>query len=235
MIELTKVTKAFKNEEVLKETTIEFERGKITGIVGRNGSGKTVLMKIICGLLKPTTGTVVVNGQRIGKDVDFPGDIGIIIETPIFVPYQSAMTNLKNLAAIRGKIKDDRIREVIRMVGLNPDDKKRVGKFSLGMRQRLGIAQAIMEDPSLLVLDEPMNGLDKDGVEDMRQLFKKLKEEGKTILLCSHNAEDIAVLCDEVYEMEKGEIKRVVSDQEIKKRSSFVGDGKRFAFQSPAE
>lgn len=214
MIELTKVTKAFKNEEVLKETTIEFEKGKITGIVGRNGSGKTVLMKIICGLLKPTTGTVVVNGQRIGKVVDFPGDIGIIIETPIFVPYQSAMTNLKNLAAIRGKIKDDRIREVIRMVGLNPDDKKRVGKFSLGMRQRLGIAQAIMEDPSLLVLDEPMNGLDKDGVEDMRQLFKKLKEEGKTILLCSHNAEDIAVLCDEVYEMEKGEIKRVVSDQE---------------------
>ena len=201
MIELTKVTKAFKNEEVLKETTIEFEKGKITGIVGRNGSGKTVLMKIICGLLKPTTGTVVVNGQRIGKDVDFPGDIGIIIETPIFVPYQSAMTNLKNLA-------------VIRMVGLNPDDKKRVGKFSLGMRQRLGIAQAIMEDPSLLVLDEPMNGLDKDGVEDMRQLFKQLKEEGKTILLCSHNAEDIAVLCDEVYEMEKGEIKRVVSDQE---------------------
>lgn len=214
MIELTKVTKAFKNEEILKETTIEFEKGKITGIVGRNGSGKTVLMKIICGLLKPTTGTVVVNGQRIGKDVDFPGDIGIIIETPIFVPYQSAMTNLKNLAAIRGKIKDDRIREVIRMVGLNPDDKKRVGKFSLGMRQRLGIAQAIMEDPSLLVLDEPMNGLDKDGVEDMRQLFKQLKEEGKTILLCSHNAEDIAVLCDEVYEMEKGEIKRVVSDQE---------------------
>lgn len=214
MIELTKVTKAFKNEEVLKETTIEFEKGKITGIVGRNGSGKTVLMKIICGLLKPTTGTVVVNGQRIGKDVDFPRDIGIIIETPIFVPYQSAMTNLKNLAAIRGKIKDDRIREVIRMVGLNPDDKKRVGKFSLGMRQRLGIAQAIMEDPSLLVLDEPMNGLDKDGVEDMRQLFKQLKEEGKTILLCSHNAEDIAVLCDEVYEMEKGEIKRIVSDQE---------------------
>ena len=204
MIELTKVTKAFKNEEVLKETTIEFEKGKITGIVGRNGSGKTVLMKIICGLLKPTTGTVVVNGQRIGKDVDFPGDIGIIIETPIFVPYQSAMTNLKNLAAIRGKIKDDRIREVIRMVGLN----------SLGMRERLGIAQAIMEDPSLLVLDEPMNGLDKDGVEDMRQLFKQLKEEGKTILLCSHNAEDIAVLCDEVYEMEKGEIKRIVSDQE---------------------
>lgn len=207
MIELTKVTKTFKNEEVLKETTVTFEKGEITGIIGRNGSGKTVLMKLICGLLSPSSGTIVVNGQKIGKDVDFPSDIGIIIETPIFVPYQSAFTNLKNLAAIRGKIDDNRIREVIELVGLNPDDKKRVGKFSLGMRQRLGIAQAIMENPSLLILDEPMNGLDKDGVEDMRVLFKNLKEEGKTILLCSHNAEDIAVLCDEVYEIEKGEIR----------------------------
>lgn len=210
MIELTKVTKTFKNEEVLKETTVTFEKGKITGIIGRNGSGKTVLMKLICGLLSPSSGTIVVNGQKIGKDVDFPSDIGIIIETPIFVPYQSAFTNLKNLAAIRGKIDDNRIREVIELVGLNPDDKKRVGKFSLGMRQRLGIAQAIMENPSLLILDEPMNGLDKDGVEDMRVLFKNLKEEGKTILLCSHNAEDIAVLCDEVYEIEKGEISKVL-------------------------
>ena len=199
---------------ILNDVTVSLEAGKIHGLIGRNGSGKTMLMKCICGFIRPTRGVVVVDGKRVGKDVDFPRDIGIIIVTPIFVPYQSAMTNLKNLAAIRGKIKDDRIREVIRMVGLNPDDKKRVGKFSLGMRQRLGIAQAIMEDPSLLVLDEPMNGLDKDGVEDMRQLFKQLKEEGKTILLCSHNAEDIAVLCDEVYEMEKGEIKRVSPDQE---------------------
>lgn len=206
MIELTEVTKTFKKEQVLKETTVTFERGKITGIIGRNGSGKTVLMKIICGLLTPTSGTVVVNGKRIGRDVDFPTDIGIIIETPSFVPHQSAFTNLKNLAAIRGKIKDERIKEVIALVGLQPEDKKRVGKYSLGMRQRLGIAQAIMENPALLVLDEPMNGLDKDGVEDMRRLFKELKEEGKTILLCSHNAEDIAVLCDEVYEMENGQI-----------------------------
>lgn len=209
MIELTKVTKTFKKEQVLKETTVTFEKGKITGIIGRNGSGKTVLMKIICGLLSPTSGTVVVNGEKIGKDVDFPTDIGIIIETPCFVPHQSAFTNLKNLAAIRGKIKDDRIKEVIELAGLNPDDKKRVGKFSLGMRQRLGIAQAIMENPALLVLDEPMNGLDKDGVEDMRRLFQKLKEEGRTILLCSHNAEDISVLCDEVYEMEKGVISKI--------------------------
>lgn len=209
MIELIKVTKTFKKEQVLKETTVTFEKGKITGIIGRNGSGKTVLMKMICGLLSPTSGTVVVNGERIGKDVDFPTDIGIIIETPSFVPHQSALTNLKNLAAIRGKVKEERIKEVIELVGLNPNDKKRVGKFSLGMRQRLGIAQAIMEDPALLVLDEPMNGLDKEGVEDMRKLFKELKEEGKTILLCSHNAEDIAVLCDEVYEMEKGVMSRV--------------------------
>ena len=209
MIELTKVTKAFKNEEVLKETTIEFEKGKITGIVGRNGSGKTVLMKIICGLLKPTTGTVVVNGQRIGKDVDFPGDIGIIIETPIFVPYQSAMTNLKNLAAIRGKIKDDRIREVIRMVGLNPDDKKRVGKFSLGMRQRLGIAQAIMEDPELLILDEPFNGLDKQGAGEVCELLRGLKERGKTILIAAHNMLEIEWLCDTICEMDAGVLTQI--------------------------
>ena len=206
MIELTNVTKTFKKEQVLKDTTLTFKRGKITGIIGRNGSGKTVLMKIICGLLTPTSGTVVVDGKRIGKDVDFPADIGIIIETPCFVSYQSAFANLKNLAAIRGKIKDERIKEALSLVGLQPEDKKRVGKYSLGMRQRLGIAQAIMENPSLLVLDEPMNGLDKDGVEDMRRLFKGLKEEGKTIVLCSHNAEDIAVLCDEVYEMEKGRV-----------------------------
>lgn len=209
MIEITEVTKTFKKEQVLKKTTVTFEKGKITGIIGRNGSGKTVLMKIICGLLSPDSGTVVVNGERIGKDVDFPSDIGIIIETPIFVAHQSAFTNLKNLAAIRGKIKDDRIKEVIELVGLNPDDKKRVGKFSMGMRQRLGIAQAVMENPVLLILDEPMNGLDKDGVEDMRKLFKELREEGKTILLCSHNVEDIAVLCDEVYEMEKGVLSKV--------------------------
>lgn len=213
MIELAGVTKTFKKEQVLKETTVTFEQGKITGIVGRNGSGKTVLMKVICGLLSPDSGTVVVNGEKIGKDVDFPTDIGIIIETPCFVPHQSAFTNLKNLAAIRGRIGDDRIREVIRLVGLDPDDRKRVGKFSLGMRQRLGIAQAIMEDPALLVLDEPMNGLDKDGVEDMRGLFKGLRDEGRTILLCSHNAEDIAVLCDEVYEMENGVICNITPNE----------------------
>lgn len=208
MVELANVTKTFKKQQVLKDTTLTFERGKITGIIGRNGSGKTVLMKIICGLLTPTSGRVVVDGKRIGKDVDFPTDIGIIIETPCFVPHQSAFTNLKNLAAIRGRIQDGQIQEAIALVGLQPGDKKRVGKYSLGMRQRLGIAQAIMENPSLLVLDEPMNGLDKDGVEDMRGLFKRLREEGKTILLCSHNAEDIAVLCDEVYEMENGRVSK---------------------------
>ncbi len=214
MIELVGVSKTFKKQKVLQETTATFKKGLITGIIGRNGSGKTVLMKIICGLLSPDTGTVTVNGERVGKDVDFPSDIGIIIETPVFVPHQSAFTNLKNLAAIRGKIQDDRIREVLELAGLDPQDKKRVGKFSLGMRQRLGIAQAVMENPSLLVLDEPMNGLDKDGVEDMRRLFKKLRDEGTTILLCSHNAEDIDVLCDEVYEMEKGVLNKIEQEKD---------------------
>ena len=209
MIELNNITKIFKNEQVLQNITVTFQEKSITGIIGRNGSGKTVLMKIICGLLTPSTGQVVVNGEKIAKDVDFPSDIGIIIETPCFVAHQSAFVNLKNLADIKGKIKDDRIREVLQMVGLNPEDKKRVGKYSLGMRQRLGIAQAIMENPAVLVLDEPMNGLDKEGVKDMRALFKALKEEGKTILLCSHNAEDIEILCDEVYEMDKGVLEKI--------------------------
>ena len=214
MIELKNISKVFKKEEVLKETNITFEEGKITGIIGRNGSGKTVMLKIICGLLTPSTGSVIVNGEKIGKDVDFPSDIGIIIENPNFITYQSAFTNLKNLASIKHKINDDQIKQVIELVGLNPNDKKRVGKYSLGMRQRLGIAQAIMEDPSLLILDEPMNGLDKEGVEDMRKIFAKLRDEGKTILLCSHNAEDIEVLCDQVYEMEKGVIKKIEKENE---------------------
>lgn len=214
MIELKNISKVFKKEEVLKETNITFEEGKITGIIGRNGSGKTVMLKIICGLLTPSTGSVIVNGEKIGKDVDFPSDIGIIIENPNFITYQSAFTNLKSLASIKHKINDDQIKQVIELVGLNPNDKKRVGKYSLGMRQRLGIAQAIMEDPSLLILDEPMNGLDKEGVEDMRKIFAKLRDEGKTILLCSHNAEDIELLCDQVYEMEKGVIKKIEKENE---------------------
>ena len=172
--------------------------------MGRNGSGKTVLFKMICGLLKPTAGTITVNGKRIGKDVDFPESIGVIIETPGFLPFQSGYRNLMELAGINHRISKNEVKQAMENVGLDPDSRKPVSKYSLGMRQRLGIAQAIMENPDVLVLDEPMNGLDESGVEEMRKLFLKLKEADKTLLIASHNREDIEVLCDKVYRMDGG-------------------------------
>lgn len=204
MIEIINVRKSFKQEEVLKGISETFLSGEITGIVGRNGSGKTVLFKLISGLLKPDEGEIIVDGVHIGKDADFPKSIGVIIETPEFIGYQSGFDNLKNLAVIQGKITDEKIHEVMELVGLQEVGKKKVSKYSLGMRQRLGIAQAIMEEPDVLILDEPMNGLDKEGVQEVRQLLLKLKKENRTIIIASHHAEDIEQLCDTVYEMDKG-------------------------------
>lgn len=200
------VTKAYKNNKVLNNVNVSFEKGKIHGIIGRNGSGKTVLIKTICGLVHPDKGQVVVNNKVIGKDVDFPENIGVIIEAPGFLPSLSAFKNLDYLASLRGVIGKEEIRKAISLVGLDPDDKKHVGKYSLGMKQRLGLAQAIMENPEILVLDEPMNGLDKNGVSEIRDLLLRFKEEGKTILIVSHSAEDIHMLCDTVHEMDKGEL-----------------------------
>lgn len=207
IIEVNDAVKKFKDVTVLDHVTLKVEKGTICGLVGRNGSGKTVLMKVICGFILPDSGEVVVDGKRIGKDCDFPKDTGVIIENPGFSQYISGAKNLKNLASINKKISNNEITKVMELVGLDAQDKKWVSKYSLGMRQRLGIAQAIMEGQSILILDEPMNGLDQEGVEDMRKLFLELREQGKTILLASHSKEDIAALCDEVYEMEHGVIR----------------------------
>ena len=203
-IQVKNLSKDFGQDRVLKCINRDFESGKIHGIVGNNGSGKTVLMKCICGFLLPTEGTVIVSGRRVGKDVDFPLDLGVIIETPGFLPGVTGVKNLEILASLNKKIGLSEIADAIRRVGLDPHMKKPVGKYSLGMRQRLGIAQAIMEDPSLLILDEPLNGLDKHGVAEMRKLIKGLSAEGKTILLASHNQGDIDELCDTVCEMDAG-------------------------------
>ena len=165
------VYKSFGKEHVLVDVNLEIPPGKIYGVVGNNGSGKTVLMKCICGFMHPDKGQIHVGGSRVGKECDFPDKLGVIIET-------------------------------LQRVGLNPKMKKPVAKYSLGMRQRLGIAQAIMENPDVLILDEPFNGLDKAGVAEMRQLLLSLKESGKAIMLASHNAQDIEMLCDYVHEME---------------------------------
>lgn len=204
VIRVEGVYKRFGTDTVLKDVSRSFERGRIHGIVGNNGSGKTVLMKCICGFLIPDSGSITVNGERVGVDVDFPRDMGLIIETPGFLPNMTGVKNLEILASLNKKIGLEQIAAAIRRVGLDPLMKKPVGKYSLGMRQRLGIAQAIMEDPALLILDEPLNGLDKHGVREMRQLIKGLKEQGKTILLASHNQGDIDELCDTVCEMDAG-------------------------------
>lgn len=204
MIKIEDVCKSFKDKMVLDHVSLEMEKGKIYGIIGRNGSGKTVLMKCLCGFMSPDSGKIEVDGKEIGKEVDFIQNAGIIIETPGFIPYYTGKKNLMNLASIREKIGKEEVCKAIETVGLDINNHTKVGKYSLGMRQRLGIAQAIMENPDVLILDEPMNGLDKAGVEDMRKLFLKLKEEGKTMLIASHNAEDIDILCDHVWEMDQG-------------------------------
>ena len=204
MIEINNVNLTLQKNEILKNVSVRFERGKIHGLIGRNGSGKTMLMKCVCGFVRPTSGEILVDGKRIGKDCDFPENAGIIIETPGFIPYYSGLKNLKLLADLRGKIKTEDIRKTMEQVGLDPNLKRHVRKYSLGMRQRLGLAQAVMEDPELLILDEPMNGLDKDGVADMRGYLLDLKARGKTIVIASHSSEDIDILCDTVSEMDKG-------------------------------
>lgn len=209
IIEIYDVSKKFKETKVLHNINISFEKGKIHGLIGRNGSGKTVLMKCICGLIPVSSGRVIVNDKIVGKDIDIPKNLGIIIETPGFLPNYSAYKNLRFLADISGCANKEQIIDSIKSVGLDPKSRKHVGKYSLGMRQRLGLAQAIMENPDLLILDEPMNGLDKDGVTDMRKYLLDLKEQGKTILIASHSAEDIEILCDTVCEMDKGILTKI--------------------------
>lgn len=207
-IEVKNVYKSFKNIEVLHDVSLQADRGSICGIIGRNGSGKTVLFKCICGFLQTDRGEIQIEGKAVGKDKSTLSNLGIIIESPGFLRHYSGYKNLEFLMGLNGKPDREKINDVLDLVGLAEQKNKKVGKYSMGMRQRLGIAQAIMEDQNILILDEPMNGLDNQGVEDMRQLLLKLKEKGNTILLASHNQGDIRQLCDFVYEMDLGRIQR---------------------------
>ena len=207
-IEVKNVYKSFKNIEVLHDVSLQADKGSICGIIGRNGSGKTVLFKCICGFLQTDRGEIQIEGKAVGKDKSTLSNLGIIIESPGFLRHYSGYKNLEFLMGLNGKPDREKINDVLDLVGLAEQKNKKVGKYSMGMRQRLGIAQAIMEDQNILILDEPMNGLDNQGVEDMRQLLLKLKEKGNTILLASHNQEDIRQLCDSVYEMDLGRIQR---------------------------
>lgn len=205
------VTKQFGSEVVLKDVSLSLEAGKIHGIIGRNGSGKTVLMKCICGFLQPTSGSVKVFDRTIGQDCDFAPNTGMLIETPGFLPHETGLNNLLWLARLGKGASKERVKQLIEQVGLDPSLKKTVSQYSLGMRQRLGIAQTLLDDPSLMILDEPMNGLDKNGVRSIRDLLLSLKSQGKTILLASHFAQDIDELCDTVCEMDQGVLHNIVT------------------------
>ena len=205
-IKIENAAKKIKDTVIYENIDMVCEYGSIVGLIGKNGAGKTMLLKSICGLTNYTGGEITVLGKKIGKDVEIPDSVGVIIEVPGFLPNLSGYKNLKYLADIKGKIGKDRIFEVIRQVGLDPESKKHVGKYSLGMRQRLGIAQALMEDPEILLLDEPMNGLDNKGVAEIKEILKDLRKRNKTIILASHHMEDIDELCDKVVVMDSGKI-----------------------------
>ena len=203
-IEIEHVSKKIKDALVLDDVCMTLESGNIYGFQGVNGSGKTMLMRAVSGLMYPTSGTISIDGKVLGKNMAFPEKIGMLIENPAFIDSYTGYDNLKMLASInKGEVDISRALET---VGLNPQDKRKYRKYSLGMKQKLGIAAAIMEKPEILILDEPMNGLDNDGVMEMRKLFINLREEGTMIIIASHNKEDIEVLCDEVFEMEKGKL-----------------------------
>ncbi|MFD7523247.1 ATP-binding cassette domain-containing protein [Paenibacillus chitinolyticus] len=216
-VKINDVTKKLQGQVVLNKIDLHLEKGNIYGIQGKNGSGKTMLLRLICGLIVPTEGSVEVAGKKLDSKNSFPESVGILIEYPGFLPQYTGFKNLQLLAAIRKKIDDRRIREVLEIVGLDPNDRRKYRKYSLGMRQRLGIAQAIMEDPDLLLLDEPTNALDADAVENMRSLLLRMKQEGKTIVIASHDREELEKLSDEKIIIERGTIVGRQRSEEFKK------------------
>lgn len=203
-----KLDKYYGNTQVLKNVTFECKSGEITGIIGRNGAGKTVLFKALCGLVSIDDGKIYIDESE-KKNGQMMKSAGIIIEEPAFLGSVSGIKNLKYLYMINHKYDRKYISSIIQKVGLDPNSRKHVSKYSMGMRQRLAIAQAIMENPEVLILDEPFNGLDNHGVEEMRLLLQEMKKEGKTILVASHNAEDIRILCDNVFQMDGGILTKI--------------------------
>lgn len=207
-VEIIHLHKRMGNKEILNDICAELESGKIYGFFGRNGSGKTMLFRAICGLIKPTSGEIRINGKTLHKDRSFPESVGVIIESPGFWEYYTGFENLKLLASIKKEISDQKIKSSIQRVGLNPEDDRVYKKYSLGMKQRLAIAQAIMEEPDLLVLDEPTNALDEQGVDLVRNILLEEKTRGATILIASHNKEDIELLSDVKFRISDGRLEQ---------------------------
>ncbi len=205
-IKITHLSKNIKKAVILDDVNMELESGRIYGLKGKNGSGKTMLMRAICGLITPTNGTVEIDGKILGKDISFPESIGVLIENPSFISNYTGMKNLQVLASIQKRIGDEEIRNTLELVGLDPDDKRTFKKYSLGMKQRLGIAEAIMERPDIVILDEPINALDEAGAAMIREILHNLRNEGKLIILACHDTEELNFLADEIYEIAEGKI-----------------------------
>lgn len=206
-IVLKNLSKEFKNEKVLDDINVTFEDANIIGLLGRNGSGKSVLMKIIAGFYIPTSGEVLVDNVNFIKENKFCPDTRVLIEKPTFLPELTGFENLKLLASIQNKIGNNEIENALKSVNLFQEKDKKYSKYSLGMKQKLGIAQVIMEDPKIMILDEPFNGIESETVKKLKELFISMKKEGKLILMCSHIKDDLLEICDVIYEIDAGKLK----------------------------
>ncbi|MBR6825839.1 MAG: ABC transporter ATP-binding protein [Oscillospiraceae bacterium] len=199
-------TKYIKKALILDDVNIQLTGGKIYGLKGPNGSGKTMLMRLLCGLIRPTSGEVWIDGKKLGKDMDFPESVGLLIENPAFLPNYTGYENLELLAQIRGKIGAEQICQSLLEVGLDPHDPRRYRKYSLGMKQRLGIAAAIMEKPDLLIVDEPTNALDDSGVEQICTILRRERERGALVVIACHDSLLLETLSDEIYKIYEGKV-----------------------------
>lgn len=206
VIQVENVSKTIKGNMVIDCVSAEFSSGKVYGLQGINGSGKTMLMRLISGLIYPTEGRIVIDGKILGKEIAFSESIGILIENPAFLDNYSGLANLKLLASIQNKIDDEQIYKTLERVGLEPDSRKKYKKYSLGMKQKLGIAGAVMEKPELLILDEPANALDKEGIERLKKIVQEEKERGALIILSCHDSALLEAMADVIYSMENGRL-----------------------------
>ncbi len=213
-IEIKHVCKTIRGIKVIDDITLTLESGRIIGLKGINGSGKTMLMRLVCGLIKPSSGEIIIDNERLGKDISFPRSAGILLENPAFLDYYSGKDNLKLLASIKGQISDEDIRNAIMKVGLDPEDTKKYRKYSLGMKQRLGIAAAIMEKPDIIILDEPTNSLDSDGVQLVKNIVEEEKKRGALIIMACHDYEVLSFLCDEIHTIVEG---RLTKSEQVEK------------------
>ncbi|MCI8515255.1 MAG: ATP-binding cassette domain-containing protein [Lachnospiraceae bacterium] len=213
-IECQKIEKEIRGVTVLHDIDARFEAGIIYGLWGKNGCGKTMLMRILSNLIHPTKGKVIVDGKELGKNCGYPVSIGALIENPAFLNDYTGFDNLWTLASIQGRVGPKKVRRAIRMAGLDPDDKRKYRKYSLGMKQRLGIACAIMEEPEIVILDEPINAIDENGVKQVREILSELKERGTLVIIACHDKEEMSLLADEIYLMSEGTIVRHVRKEE---------------------